>query len=97
MATTVAHSKPARARSGGLGARLRRAHWLSHVLIWLLLLLIFVPLLWMVSTSFKDRVELEELFRKGQCPWMVWDANRSDTARERAVRAQLAAAESPAS
>jgi glucose-1-phosphate cytidylyltransferase len=52
---------------------------------------------WRAADTFKDRVELEEMFRKGQCPWMVWDASRSDTARERAVRAQLAAAESPAS
>ena len=57
MATTVAHPKQARARSDGLGPRLRRAHWLSHVLILLFLLLIFIPLLWMISTSFKDRVE----------------------------------------
>lgn len=47
------------------------------------------PGFWRAADTFKDRVELEELFRKGQCPWMVWDTNRSDTARERAVRAQL--------
>jgi glucose-1-phosphate cytidylyltransferase len=52
---------------------------------------------WRAADTFKDRVELEDMFRKGQCPWMVWDHSRSETARERAVRAQLGAAASPAS
>jgi glucose-1-phosphate cytidylyltransferase len=52
---------------------------------------------WRAADTFKDRVELDDMFRKGQCPWMVWDHSRSETARERAVRAQLGAAESPAS
>jgi glucose-1-phosphate cytidylyltransferase len=36
---------------------------------------------WRAADTFKDRVELEEMFRKGQCPWMVWDSTRSDPAR----------------
>jgi len=36
---------------------------------------------WRAADTFKDRVELEEMFRKGQCPWMVWDSTRSDPGR----------------
>ena len=43
---------------------------------------------WRAADTFKDRAELEEMFRKGQCPWMLWDPQRSDTARERAVSVQ---------
>lgn len=28
---------------------------------------------WRAADTFKDRVELEEMFQGGQCPWMVWD------------------------
>ena len=42
---------------------------------------------WRAADTFKDRAELEEMFRKGQCPWMLWDAQRSDTARDRAAAA----------
>jgi glucose-1-phosphate cytidylyltransferase len=28
---------------------------------------------WRAADTFKDRVELEEMFRRRQCPWMVWD------------------------
>lgn len=41
---------------------------------------------WRAADTFKDRVELEDMFRKGQCPWMVWDGKRSDAGRERALR-----------
>lgn len=27
---------------------------------------------WRAADTFKDRVELEEMFRRGLCPWMVW-------------------------
>ena len=57
MATSVTHRNPTQARRGSLGAWLRRSHWLSHALIVLFLVLVFVPLLWLISTSFKDRVE----------------------------------------
>jgi glucose-1-phosphate cytidylyltransferase len=51
---------------------------------------------WRAADTFKDRAELEEMFRKGQCPWMLWDAARSEAARERQLRTQVLGAESPA-
>ncbi|HEY3007288.1 MAG TPA: glucose-1-phosphate cytidylyltransferase [Micromonosporaceae bacterium] len=33
---------------------------------------------WRAADTFKDRAELEEMFHKGQCPWMLWDPLRSD-------------------
>jgi glucose-1-phosphate cytidylyltransferase len=51
---------------------------------------------WRAADTFKDRVELDEMFRKGQCPWMLWDTARSKAARERLVRQQIIATESPA-
>ncbi|MFS8497039.1 MAG: glucose-1-phosphate cytidylyltransferase [Micromonosporaceae bacterium] len=32
---------------------------------------------WRAADTFKDRVELEEMYQRGQCPWMVWDPQRS--------------------
>jgi glucose-1-phosphate cytidylyltransferase len=51
---------------------------------------------WRAADTFKDRVELDEMFRKGQCPWMLWDTTRSQAARERLLRQQNIAAESRA-
>jgi glucose-1-phosphate cytidylyltransferase len=31
---------------------------------------------WRAADTFKDRVELEDMFHKGQCPWMLWDPHR---------------------
>jgi glucose-1-phosphate cytidylyltransferase len=31
---------------------------------------------WRAADTFKDRAELEEMFHKGQCPWMLWDPHR---------------------
>jgi glucose-1-phosphate cytidylyltransferase len=31
---------------------------------------------WRAADTFKDRVELAEMFRLGHCPWMVWDPAR---------------------
>lgn len=31
---------------------------------------------WRAADTFKDRVELEEMYHRGACPWMVWDAQR---------------------
>jgi len=28
---------------------------------------------WRAADTFKDRAELEEMFHRGQCPWMLWD------------------------
>jgi glucose-1-phosphate cytidylyltransferase len=35
---------------------------------------------WRAADTFKDRAELEEMFHKGQCPWMLWDPLRKDPA-----------------
>lgn len=47
---------------------------------------------WRAADTFKDRAELEEMFHKGQCPWMLWDAQRGDATRERMVRLQRSSA-----
>jgi glucose-1-phosphate cytidylyltransferase len=31
---------------------------------------------WRAADTFKDRVELEDMFYRGQCPWMLWDAQQ---------------------
>lgn len=38
---------------------------------------------WRAADTFKDRAELEEMFHRGHCPWMLWDVLRSPTARAR--------------
>jgi glucose-1-phosphate cytidylyltransferase len=48
---------------------------------------------WRAADTFKDRVELEEAFRKGHCPWMLWDPQRSDGAGEGTVARQAYAAD----
>jgi glucose-1-phosphate cytidylyltransferase len=35
---------------------------------------------WRAADTFKDRVELEEMFQSRNAPWMVWDALRGDGA-----------------
>jgi glucose-1-phosphate cytidylyltransferase len=32
---------------------------------------------WRAADTFKDRVELEEMYRSGESPWMVWDPQRN--------------------
>lgn len=34
---------------------------------------------WRAADTFKDRVELEEMWQSRQAPWMVWDAHRSSS------------------
>jgi glucose-1-phosphate cytidylyltransferase len=49
---------------------------------------------WRAADTFKDRVELEDMFRRRQCPWMVWDRVRGGAAGDvlpRPVVAQSAA------
>ncbi len=31
---------------------------------------------WRAADTFKDRAELEDMFHRGQCPWMLWDPHR---------------------
>jgi len=35
---------------------------------------------WRAADTFKDRAELEDMFHRGQCPWMLWDPQRRGTA-----------------
>lgn len=46
---------------------------------------------WRAADTFKDRAELEEMFHRGQCPWMVWDGHRSEIGRLRARQLRPAA------
>jgi glucose-1-phosphate cytidylyltransferase len=32
---------------------------------------------WRAADTFKDRAELEEMFQRGDCPWMLWDAQHN--------------------
>jgi len=32
---------------------------------------------WRAADTFKDRAELEDMFHRGQCPWMLWDPYHS--------------------
>lgn len=34
---------------------------------------------WCAADTFKDRAELEERYRRGDCPWMLWDPHRRGT------------------
>jgi glucose-1-phosphate cytidylyltransferase len=46
---------------------------------------------WRAADTFKDRVELEEMFRRGQCPWMLWNRDRLATGRIATVNGGKAA------
>jgi glucose-1-phosphate cytidylyltransferase len=35
---------------------------------------------WRAADTFKDRAELEDMFHRGQCPWMLWDPTHSGKA-----------------
>ena len=39
---------------------------------------------WRAADTFKDRVELEEMYQSRKAPWMVWDTQRSDGAPRQA-------------
>ena len=32
---------------------------------------------WSPADTVKERVQLEEMYHRGTCPWMVWDPDRS--------------------
>src|SRR5262249_50509506 len=38
---------------------------------------------WTAADTVKDRALLEEMYHSGRCPWMLWDSERSVTARDR--------------
>jgi glucose-1-phosphate cytidylyltransferase len=35
---------------------------------------------WSPADTVKERAQLEEMYHRGNCPWMIWDAERSGTA-----------------
>jgi glucose-1-phosphate cytidylyltransferase len=35
---------------------------------------------WRAADTFKDRAELEAMFHRGHCPWMLWDGRHGGTA-----------------
>jgi glucose-1-phosphate cytidylyltransferase len=37
---------------------------------------------WSPADTVKERVQLEEMYLRGYCPWMVWDPERSGTAQD---------------
>jgi glucose-1-phosphate cytidylyltransferase len=37
---------------------------------------------WRAADTFKDRAELEDMFARAECPWMVWDPQRQGHHRE---------------
>ncbi len=45
---------------------------------------------WSPADTVKERAQLEEMYHRGNCPWMIWDPERSGTAA--ATRAGPAAA-----
>lgn len=34
---------------------------------------------WSAADTVKERAQLEEMFQRGNCPWMIWDPDRSAT------------------
>ena len=46
---------------------------------------------WITADTVKERAQLEEMYHRGNCPWMVWNPERSGAARlaAPAVRASL--------
>jgi len=37
---------------------------------------------WRAADTFKDRAELEDMYQRAQCPWMVWDRQRGGSPGE---------------
>jgi glucose-1-phosphate cytidylyltransferase len=40
---------------------------------------------WCPADTVKERAQLEERYYRGDCPWMVWDPERSGVASDVAV------------
>jgi glucose-1-phosphate cytidylyltransferase len=36
---------------------------------------------WSPADTVKERAQLDEMYHRGHCPWMIWDADRSGTVR----------------
>jgi glucose-1-phosphate cytidylyltransferase len=39
---------------------------------------------WSPADTVKERAQLEEMYHRGNCPWMIWDPERSGTATAQA-------------
>jgi glucose-1-phosphate cytidylyltransferase len=35
---------------------------------------------WSPADTVKERAQLDEMYHRGNCPWMIWDPERSGTA-----------------
>jgi glucose-1-phosphate cytidylyltransferase len=35
---------------------------------------------WSPADTVKERIQLDEMYHRGNCPWMIWDPERSDAA-----------------
>ena len=51
---------------------------------------------WSPADTVKERAQLEEMYHQGNCPWMIWDPERSGAAKNAAPAAGLPAAVRPA-
>ncbi len=40
---------------------------------------------WSPADTVKERAQLEEMYHRGYCPWMIWDADRSGRSSRSAV------------
>jgi len=40
---------------------------------------------WRAADTFKDRAELEDMYQRGRCPWMLWDPLRGGVTADAAV------------
>jgi glucose-1-phosphate cytidylyltransferase len=45
---------------------------------------------WSPADTVKERARLEEMYHQGNCPWMVWDPERSGAAKTLARQAAAA-------
>lgn len=68
MASTTLSTQGATTHSVGFWTRARRSEWHLHFIMILALIVTFVPIIWMISTSFKDRLGFAE-DPAGLIPW----------------------------
>jgi len=51
---------------------------------------------WSPADTVKERAQLEEMYQRGHCPWMIWDADRSSAVASRGVALEGVEADSGA-
>jgi glucose-1-phosphate cytidylyltransferase len=47
---------------------------------------------WSPADTVKERAQLEEMYYRGNCPWMIWDPERSGAARNAGTASGISAA-----